>query len=221
MTHPSEIILFALTATRHASFLRPNEILSKVSPRIPLFAVRHPRKENKTTFENPFSLTHISFVSSLVTDLLQIKDRHNGNILIDRAGHLIHIDYGFMLTSSPGSLNFETAPFKLTIEFVEVMGGRNNAMFQYFKDLVGFGFLKLRENARRIISLVEMMLPATKMACFAKGPGTIKELEERFQLKLSRDEAIAFAENLIEQSIGNWRTDSYDTYQRYFSGIAT
>jgi phosphatidylinositol 4-kinase B len=163
----------------------------------------------------------LNFFFPLSSDLLQIKDRHNGNILIDREGHLIHIDYGFMLTSSPGSLNFETAPFKLTIEFVEVMGGRNSEMFLYFKHIFEFGFLKLRENARRIISLVEMMLPATKMACFAKGPNTVKELEDRFKLQLQENEALLFADSLIEQSIGNWRTDSYDTYQRYFSGIAT
>jgi phosphatidylinositol kinase/protein kinase (PI-3 family) len=70
-------------------------------------------------FKNSFEDAQRNFVESLaayslVCYLMQIKDRHNGNILIDMNGRIIHIDFGFILGISPGNLNFENAPFKLT-----------------------------------------------------------------------------------------------------------
>ena len=70
---------------------------------------------------------------SILSYLLQIKDRHNGNLLIDAEGHLVHIDFGFMLSNSPGlNMNFESSPFKLTQEFIDVMGGVGSDGFSGF-----------------------------------------------------------------------------------------
>lgn len=60
---------------------------------------------------------------SLIQYLFQIKDRHNNNILIDREGHIIHIDFSFMFASSPGGIKFERAPFKLVQDYVDIMEG--------------------------------------------------------------------------------------------------
>lgn len=38
---------------------------------------------------------------------------------MDEEGHLVHIDFGFMLSNSPGGVNFESAPFKLTRELLQ------------------------------------------------------------------------------------------------------
>lgn len=89
---------------------------------------------------------------SLITYLLQIKDRHNGNILLDREGHLVHIDFGFMLSNSPGNLGFEAAPFKLPLEYVEVLGGIDSEHFREFKRLFKDGFEAARKHCDRIVS---------------------------------------------------------------------
>ena len=73
---------------------------------------------------------------------MQIKDIHNGNILIDYKGHLIHIDFGFMLSNAPGKgIKFEKAPFKITDEMLELIGGINSDNFKeyrknYLKDIL-------------------------------------------------------------------------------------
>ncbi len=82
---------------------------------------------------------------------MQIKDRHNGNILLDRDGHLIHIDFGFMLSNSPGNIGFEAAPFKLTFDYVEVLGGTDSDAFLEFKRLFHEAFETARKHSDRII----------------------------------------------------------------------
>ena len=64
---------------------------------------------------------------SLVCYILQIKDRHNGNIMIDSEGHIMHIDYGFILSIAPGKgLKFEKAPFKFKSEYLDLLGGASS-----------------------------------------------------------------------------------------------
>ncbi|ELU45041.1 atypical/PIKK/PI4K protein kinase [Rhizoctonia solani AG-1 IA] len=56
--------------------------------------------------------------------------------------------FGFMLGNSPGGVGFESAPFKLPLEYVDVLGGVDSEPFLEFKKLFHEGFLAAR-NARR------------------------------------------------------------------------
>ena len=94
---------------------------------------------------------------SLICYYLQIKDRHNGNILIDMNGYIIHIDFGFILGISPGNLNFENAPFKMTEEYVEILDGPDSPIFEYYKSLMLRGMLELRKNVDVFVKIVEIM----------------------------------------------------------------
>ncbi|KAF4316964.1 hypothetical protein BBO99_00007206 [Phytophthora kernoviae] len=159
---------------------------------------------------------------SIVCYVFQIKDRHNGNILLDTDGHVIHIDFGFLLTNSPGSnWNFERAPFKLTDEFVELMGGPRSSTFRYFRSLCIRAYLALRRNMDQIVLLVEMMLVGNDdLPCFAGGKKAVIEgLRARLKPGARTSTCQVFVNQLIDQSINNWRTRWYDKYQRACLGI--
>ncbi|KAK4188705.1 putative phosphatidylinositol 4-kinase [Podospora australis] len=158
---------------------------------------------------------------SVISYVLQLKDRHNGNVLIDNEGHIIHIDFGFMLSNSPGSVGFEAAPFKFTYEYVDVLGGVGSPDYEDFKKLCKVAFQALRRSADNIIDLVAMMGRESKMPCFGAGVAQVTtQLRQRFQLQLSADEAEQFVEtDLIAKSLGSYYTRLYDTFQYRTQGI--
>lgn len=118
---------------------------------------------------------------SLICYLLQIKDRHNANLLLDKKGHIIHIDFDFLISNSPGgNMSFERAPFKFTREFMDVMNGEKSKCFKHFRDLMAKGFMALQKQFRKIMILVEMMFSVNKnLPCFIKGTQIIDELKAR------------------------------------------
>lgn len=64
--------------------------------------------------------------------------------MIDIEGHMIHIDFGFLLSNAPGKgVKMETAPFKLTQEMIDVLGGQNGNKFEDFRKRMAKGFQSL------------------------------------------------------------------------------
>ncbi|KAI5840015.1 kinase-like domain-containing protein [Morchella snyderi] len=182
------------------------------------------------TFGEPDSETYKAAVDaftrslaaySVICYILQLKDRHNGNVLIDNQGHIIHIDFGFMLSNSPGSVGFESAPFKLTQEYVDVLGGALSPEFEKFRVLFKQAFQALRKSADNLVDLVELMGKESRMPCFSSGVVyATTQLRQRFQLHLSEAEAGTFVDDvLIRGSLGSYSTRMYDQFQYLSQGI--
>ena len=170
--------------TNHKLYLRPYEILitSSSSAMIEfmpdtisvnalkkkMLGMKEPalcnlRNFYKWYFGSKFEEAQTNFIRSLAAYsifcyLFNIRDRHNGNIMIDRKGHLIHIDFGFMLQSSPGNMNFEAAPFKLTQEYIDLMDGVDSDLFEYFKSLITAGLLEVRKNMDDLVRFITIMM---------------------------------------------------------------
>ncbi|KAF9116746.1 phosphatidylinositol-4- kinase [Mortierella sp. AM989] len=155
---------------------------------------------------------------SVISYLLQFKDRHNGNIMIDDDGHVIHIDFGFILDISPGgNINFESSPFKLTAEMIQIMGTSvEDQGYRWFCELCIKAYLASRPYAEQICQMVALMLESG-LPCF-RGE-TIKRLRSRFQPDRSERAAADFMKERVDESYLNRRTVLYDSFQKVTNGI--
>jgi phosphatidylinositol kinase/protein kinase (PI-3 family) len=147
------------------------------------------------------------------------------------------IDFGFLLSNSPGSLGFEMAPFKLPQDYIDILGGFESVKFKEFKTLFKQSFRDARKHAERIITLVELMqkgasLPTrplritlttrckdSNLPCFANGELTSAQLRERFQLTLTQVQADDYVDKLIMNAATSSFTRLYDLFQGYSNGI--
>lgn len=162
---------------------------------------------------------------SLLSYLFLFKDRHNGNIMLDTAGHVIHIDFGFVLGIAPGgnfSLEMST-PFKLTEEMIEVMDGLRSSLFSEFVTLFCCGFLALQAHCDTFVTLVEITSRGSTFPCFdgKDNAEIINKMQERFCPELNKEESIAHVLDVIKEAIGSYGTKQYDYFQYLTQGIAS
>lgn len=154
---------------------------------------------------------------SLICYLFQVKDRHNANIMIDNEGHIIHIDFGFIFDISPGgNMKFEKAPFKLSNEMVELMGGIGSPGFTKFAEMFGQCFCAVRSRIDEIEAIAYLMKDAG-LPCFKND--SFKKLRERLFLdKVGVDLQVSIYD-LVTSSAGAMTTVAYDAFQYAQNGI--
>jgi len=160
---------------------------------------------------------------SLVSFLLGLKDRHNGNIMIDIKGHLIFIDFGFAMGMAPGhEFSMEKAAFKLNEDYMDLMGGPTSECFKEFKRLFVAGFEAARANAQVALGLVEIMMYKSNFPCFTGnryGKGiSLRRFESRLMLDVPDKNVRKKAMHLIDNAMNHTGTVLYDMFQYYSNG---
>ncbi|XP_057436826.1 phosphatidylinositol 4-kinase alpha 1 [Lotus japonicus] len=153
--------------------------------------------------------------------LLQPKDRHNGNLLFDNVGRLVHIDFGFILETSPGgNMRFESAHFKLSHEMTQLLdpsGVMKSDTWSQFLSLCVKGYLCARRHMDGIITTVALMLDSG-LPCFSRGD-PIGNLRKRFHPEMSEREAANFMTHVCKDAYNKWTTAGYDLIQYLQQGI--
>ncbi|CAM9270827.1 unnamed protein product [Ascophyllum nodosum] len=147
---------------------------------------------------------------AIVTYMLQVKDRHNGNIMLDTRGHIIHIDFGFILGSSPGWWNHESAPFKFTQDYMEIMGGPRSDKWERFRELFLTGFKAVQRHMREIEALIWPMFPSSD-----RRMATQQILFRKRFMDFQTDGEIL---RLIDDAVRSWTTGQYDDFQQTTNG---
>ena len=192
------------------------------------------RKYFETVYDGPdsdaFLAAQTNFMQSLaayalVSYFLGLKDRHNGNIMIDTRGHLIFIDFGFAFGMAPGhEFSMERAPFKLTKEYIDVMGGTRSECYKEFERLFVAGFEECRRNSQIALGLVEIMMYQSNYPCFSGsryGNGkALQTFERRLMLQVPEHRIKQKALRLIRKSRQHYGTYLYDVFQKATNGYA-
>eukprot|EP00703_Trepomonas_sp_PC1_P004402 JAP92204.1 Phosphatidylinositol 4-kinase, putative [Trepomonas sp. PC1] len=137
--------------------------------------------------------------------LLQFKDRHNGNIMLNNQGQIAHIDFGFFFESAPGgAFSIERSPFKMSEQFLQIIGGKDSIGYEQFKhefrqEMIKCQFLK--SQLVKMFNLILGLIPGVKSY---EG---IHKFQNRFT------DNVQHCEKLVEDSISSFGSGLYDAFQ--------
>lgn len=134
----------------------------------------------------------------VLTYLLGIGDRHLDNLMMKTQGHMFHIDFGYIFGADPKPY---PAPFKLTKEMVEGMGGPASEHYMKFTRYCCQAYNWLRKSADLILNLLSLMADAGIEELSNDPATTLQKVEEKFRLDLTDEQAEQFFLGLINDSV--------------------
>ena len=134
----------------------------------------------------------------VVTYLLGVGDRHLDNVMMQTAGNLFHIDFGFIFGRDPKPL---PPPFRFTREMADAMGGEGSEHYARFKQYLCQAYNWLRKSANLILNMLSLMRDAGIEDLRNDPEATLAKVQARFRLELTDTQAEHFILQMLNESL--------------------
>ncbi|KRX06528.1 Protein kinase-like domain [Pseudocohnilembus persalinus] len=137
----------------------------------------------------------------VATYILGIGDRHSGNIMMTKTGHLFHIDFGHFLGNFKKKFNIkrERSPFVFTVEMAFVLGGTQSKLFKKFEQHCTDAYNLVRKHGNFLIDLFLLMQQAGIPEL--QKPEDIEYLKKQLSLELNNQQATKKFKDAIFESL--------------------
>jgi phosphatidylinositol kinase/protein kinase (PI-3 family) len=155
-------------------------------------------------------------ISSCISYLLGIYDRHLDNIMINNKGQVFHIDFGYIM-DSPATNIFNAPNIKMTQDMINFMDGIDSEYYKEFKEYLVRIYDTMRLYKNIIFNYYEMIGNEK----FLDWNTTKEKLETRFMDGLKAQDINIILINEVETSISysSALTDICHDVKQRFTGF--
>ena len=116
-------------------------------------------------------------------------------------------------------MNFENVPFKLTLEYIELLGGEKSEVYEYFVLLMMKGLNELKKHIDNLVSIIEILKNGCDMPCFSSEYFNERINELKMRISNKNEDPLVYTRNLVYESSNSWRTNKYDSFQKMTNDI--
>jgi hypothetical protein len=150
-------------------------------------------------------------ISSCLSFVLGLGDRHASNIMVSNIGHIIHIDYGYILENPFHSTIVHNPIIRISNEMIDFLGGWNSEYYDLFKNYIIKVFDIIRLYSNIIINYYNILANEN----IIEWTNFKKRLTDRFLNGMTFKDIEVVLLDVIESSSNSYGTTFIDLCNEY------